>query len=172
MRTGRLLLRRPDASDAPAAFRIDGDPATNRYNPSGPYPDLATSEDALRRWLGHWDTDGYGYWAVAVYPDPEVIGFGGVRRLSWRDRDVLNLYYRFAPSAWGQGYATEMARMAVHLARTHLPHLPIIARIRAANIPSQRTALRAGLARRPDLDTEDHLAFALGCPPEGSTAGS
>ena len=50
---------------------------------------------------------------------------------------------------------------AVTLARTYLPSWPVIARTRVENIPSIRTAQRAGLVRRPDLDTE-HVVFALG----------
>lgn len=160
VRTERLLLRRPEVSDGPAIFRIEGDPATNRYNPR-PYT-REESDVALHRWLAQWDADGCGYWMVTIAPDPTVIGIGGVRRFSWRECDVLNLYYRFTPSAWGAGYATEMARTAVDLARRHLPFLPVIARVRAVNSASQRVAERAGLERRSDLDTEEHLAYALG----------
>lgn len=42
--TERLELRLPCAADGPAMFRIHGDPATNRYNPRGPDPDLDTDE--------------------------------------------------------------------------------------------------------------------------------
>ncbi len=94
----------------------------------------------------------------------QILGFGGVSRLVWRDRDVLNLYYRFTPTAWGQGYATELAQMAVTLARKYLPVWPIIACTRAKNMASIRTAERAGLVRRPDLDTQ-HVVFALGWAP-------
>jgi len=83
---------------------------------------------------------------------------------NWQDQDVLNLYYRFMPSAWGQGYATEMAQTAVHFAQTYLPQLPIIARIRDENVASKRVAERVGLLRRPDLDAE-HVIFALGWVP-------
>ena len=163
-RSDRLILRRPEASDAAAMFRIHGDPETNRYNPAGPDPDQAASEERLREWLQQWQEDGYGYWMATAPPAPEVVGFGGVRRITWGDRQALNLYYRLAPSVWGQGYATELARTAVGLARVHLPHLPVIARTRASNRASMRTAERAGLLRRPDLDTADHLVFALGWP--------
>lgn len=81
----------------------------------------------------------------------------------------MNLYYRFTPSAWGQGYATELARTAVALAQTHFPHWPVIARTRAGNIASMRVAERAGLARRPDLDTE-HIVYALGWMDRGAVA--
>jgi [ribosomal protein S5]-alanine N-acetyltransferase len=116
--------------------------------------------------IEQWKTEGFGYWTALLMQSEEIIGFGGVRHFIWRDLDILHLYYRLTPSAWGQGYATELARTAVTLARKHLSMWPVIARIRAANRPSIRTAERAGLLRSPDLDTE-HLIFALGwAPPE------
>jgi len=161
VRTDRLILRQPRSDDGPAMFAVHGDPATNRYNPAGPDPDRAASEETLRCWLRQWEDDGYGYWAVTPLEGGTVLGFGGIMRLTWRDRDVLNLYYRLTPDAWGRGYATEVARTAVRLARSYVPRLPVIARTRPANIASIRTAERAGLVRRPDLDTE-HIVFALG----------
>lgn len=162
VRTDRLCLRRPDAGDGPAMFRVHGDPETNQYNPAGPDPDLAASEAKLHVWLQQWHEDGYGYWAVAVPPATTVMGFGGVRRITWRNREVLNLYYRLLPAVWGCGYATELAQTAVHLAQAYLPQHPIIACTRPANLASQRTAERSGLLRHPDLDTTEHFVFALG----------
>jgi RimJ/RimL family protein N-acetyltransferase len=159
--TARLTLRRLLPTDGPAMFAVHGDPATYRYSPARPHPDLATSEEMLRGCLRDWETSGFGYWAVTLRQEEKIIGFGGVEHRVWRDRDVLNLYYRFTPSAWGQGYATELAQRAVSLARTYLPQWPVVARTRATTIPSIRTAERAGLIRRPDLDTE-HVVFALG----------
>ena len=52
--TARLVLRRLQSKDGPAIFRVHGDPATNLYNPYGPHPDLATSEEMLRECLQHW----------------------------------------------------------------------------------------------------------------------
>ena len=164
VRTDRLILRRPREDDSAARFRIHGDPATHRYSPDSLDPDQATSDSYLREWLAQWAVDGFGYWAVVLPDTADIIGFGGVRRMVWRDRAILNLYYRFAPSAWGHGYATEVAREAVRLARAHIPALPIVARVRAANIPSIKTAERAGLARRADLDTAEHLIYALDWP--------
>lgn len=159
--TERLILRHPIPEDASAAFAIDGDPATHKYSFSGPDPDFATSEERVHRWLQQWNDNGYGYWAVTLPSTNEVIGFGGVTRFTLHERDVLNLYYRFAPHAWGHGYATETALTAVTLSRKYLPHLPVIARIRPGNTASIRTAEHAGLMRWPDLDTE-HIVFVLG----------
>lgn len=161
--TARLILRRVQPTDGPAMFAVHGDPATYRYSPARPHPDLATSEEMVQSCLQEWDTYGFGYWAVLLAHSAEakIIGFGGVEHRVWREREVLNLYYRLTPSAWGQGYATELAQRAVSLARTTLPQWPVVARTRAENLPSIRTAERAGLIRRPDLDTE-HVVFALG----------
>jgi RimJ/RimL family protein N-acetyltransferase len=105
VRTERLALRRPNAGDAVAFFQIDGNPQANRFNPDGPAPDLAASEARLNEWLRQWQVDGYGYWTLAVPPDSAVVGFGGVRRIIWRDRTVLNLYYKLQPASWRHGYA-------------------------------------------------------------------
>lgn len=162
--TDRLVLRHLQIGDGPAMFAVHGDPATYRYSPAAPHPNLATSEEMLRSCLHHWEVYGFGYWAITLAQEEQIIGFGGVEHRFWRERDVLNLYYRFTPRVWGRGYATEMARTAVTLARKHLPQWPVIARTRAHNTASIRTTKRAGLLRRPDLDTE-HIVFALGWTP-------
>jgi RimJ/RimL family protein N-acetyltransferase len=160
--TERLVLRRLQPGDGPAMFIVHGDPATNQYNPAGPHRNLATSERTLQRWLQHWEMYGFGYWAVKLVQTQEIIGFGGVKHFIWRNRDVLNLYYRITPAAWGQGYATELAKTALTLAREYLPQWPVIARIRPQNTASMRIAEHIGLLRRPDLDTEQHLVFMPG----------
>ena len=66
---------------------------------------------------------------------------------------VLNLFYRFDPSAWGQGFASEAATAVVAWAARRVPDLPLIARVRPANVASQRVAIRAGLIRAAHLDT-------------------
>jgi [ribosomal protein S5]-alanine N-acetyltransferase len=164
VRTERLVLRRLRIDDGPAMFVVHGDAATNQYNPFGPDPDLATSEETLHKWLQGWESEGYGYWAITLLDAEDVLGFGGVRRIVWRDREVLNLYYRFIPEAWGHGYASEMAITAVALARKYMPYWPVVARTREKNVAAIRVAERAGLQRRPDLDTE-HIVFVAGWMP-------
>ncbi|HEY4389261.1 MAG TPA: GNAT family N-acetyltransferase [Ktedonobacteraceae bacterium] len=161
VQTSRLILRRLQPTDGPAMFRIHGDPQTNQYNPAGPHPDLATSEEMLRDCLQYWNDFGFGYWAVTLVQQEAVLGFGGVEHRFWRGQEVLNLYYRFTPGAWGQGYATELAQTAVTLARKHLPQWPVVVRTRTKNLASQQVALRAGLLRRSDLEGE-HVVFVAG----------
>jgi RimJ/RimL family protein N-acetyltransferase len=91
----------------------------------------------------------------AIHGDPRVIGFGGLTRQLFCERQVLNMYYRFEPAAWGYGYATEMATAALALARSWMPELPVIVRTRPGNEAAQAVAQKLHLARAPNLD--DHL---------------
>jgi len=49
LQTTRLFLRPVRADDADALFRIFGDPETNRFNPAGPYPDIAYAQKVLTK---------------------------------------------------------------------------------------------------------------------------
>ncbi|MCC9144517.1 MULTISPECIES: GNAT family N-acetyltransferase [unclassified Arthrobacter] len=172
--TEHLLLRRLENTDHDAAIRIHVDPRTNLHNPEPPAVDAAAK--TLQAFLAHWEREGFGYWAVAERGQPEtVIGFTGLQRALVDDREILNLYYRYDPAVWGRGYAKEGAIEAVRRGRNLLPELPVLARITASNIVSQRTAQAAGLARVPGLDRQyagvPEVYFALGWP-VASAAGA
>ena len=159
--TDRLLLRRPVAADLGELHRIHSDPRTWEDRPEERHGSRAQSGRRLAQWLAHWETRGYGYWTVER--EGEIVGFGGLMLLPrWRGRrgDALNLYYRLEPEAWGFGYASELGRAAVELARLELPSLPVVARIRDGNVRSVRVAQRIGLRRRPELDDADYLVYA------------
>lgn len=141
-------------------FGIHGNPGTYRFHPGGVDRSCEESAARLAGWRRDWREVGFGFWAVSVAPDPRVVGFGGVTRRVFRDRPVLNTYYRFDPSAWGHGYATEMAAAAAGLARRLLPELPMVVRTRPGNRAAQAVAEKLGLARAVDLD--DHLLTYVG----------
>ncbi|WP_026770793.1 MULTISPECIES: GNAT family N-acetyltransferase [Sediminibacillus] len=162
VKTNRLLLRKPRPEDAGDVFKIESDPETNRYRPAGPMKSLEEAVETIKEWRNNWSTDGYGYWLVVLPETDEVIGITGIRQICWRKRDVLNLYYRFSPKAWGKGYAAEAAASSIEMARNYLPELPVLARIRPINTASRKVAQKSGLKRRPDLDTAGHEVFALG----------
>lgn len=154
--TERLLLRRLQESDLDALFEIHGDPETSRFNASGPLASRDAARELLELWLGDWARHGVGYWVVERLDAPgTVVGFSGVRHKELEGRTVLNLAYRYRPQAWGSGYATEVARVALALARKHLPDVPVVAIISLENEPSLRVAERIGMRR-------DHVIDYLG----------
>jgi ribosomal-protein-alanine N-acetyltransferase len=153
--TERLSLRAPAPGDLGAVFAIHGDPETYRFHPASR---MRSEADAVK-WLEHgqreWDRHGVGLWAVRVRTRPEVVGFGGLSRVTFHGRPALNTYYRFALEARSHGYATEMTLAAHGLAARLLPELPRIVRTHPDNDNAQSVAVKCGLARRPELDERD-----------------
>ncbi len=160
--TARLVLRRPVADDIGELHRIHADERTWEHSPESRHSERRQSDEFLRRWTAHWDEHGFGYWTVLRERD--VIGFGGIWLMRrWQGlRDVLNVYYRFDPAAWGRGYATEMVDAAVVLAARHFPGVPLVARVKPENEVSARVAIRSGFERRDDLDELDLVVYARG----------
>ncbi|MFC5825434.1 GNAT family N-acetyltransferase [Nonomuraea insulae] len=142
--TARMVLSRVTADDLDAVHEIHSDPRTSVYHPSGPVTDLESSRAMLDLWLADWDQRGLGYWAARRPGESRVLGFGGLRRAMLDGREVLNLYYRFRPSAWGHGYAVELAQAALVVGKGLGT---VVAVIRDINEPSHRVAERVGMRK-------------------------
>jgi [ribosomal protein S5]-alanine N-acetyltransferase len=151
--TARLSLRRPTAADIDAIFEVQGDPRACLHNPSDRLSRREGAEELYRRWNGQWERCGYGYWVVRRCGSDVQLGFCGVKPMELNRMKILNLFYRLAPSAWGQGFASEAATAVAAWASRQVPELPLIARVRPANVASQRVAIRVGLTRAEHLDT-------------------
>jgi RimJ/RimL family protein N-acetyltransferase len=166
--TARLSLRRPAPGDIDAIFSIHSDPATCVHNPSDALSRREEGLELFHRWNDHWQRFGYGYWVVRRRGSDRQLGFCGTKFMDLNGMSVLNLFYRFEVSSWGQGVAGEAAKAVVGWVSERVPDLPVIARVRPANIASQRVAVRAGLGRVEHLDTagEDGLdwIFATNLP--------
>ncbi|MGC4805507.1 GNAT family N-acetyltransferase [Micromonospora sp. DT233] len=153
--TPRLSLRRPTYADIDAIHRIHSDPRAHAHNPADALSTRAEAEERYRRWDGHWNQHGFGYWTVhGQLRNQQPLGFCGIKLMRLHDRAVLNLFYRLDPLAWGNGIATEAATAVVDWATAHLPEHPVIARVRPDNAASLQVAAHAGLRRAPHLDTD------------------
>lgn len=141
--TARLCLRAPVPEDPPGVCAIQGDPATNAFNPAGP-PDDDECVAMLTSWISDWRS-GVGYWCVRLIEDGPTIGHGGLRTQHLESEVVLNLYYRFAPEAWGHGYATELGEHCLLAAQAAPPAVAVQALIREDNTASLAVALRVGM---------------------------
>jgi len=161
--TARLHLRPVINSDGDDLFRIYGDPATNTFNPAGPYPDIDYARDVLARWLKHWEDYGFGNWAISLKDNPErIIGFGGLNIRSYADISINNLGYRFSTESWGKGLATEFANYAVSYGFNELKLPDISATVRANHLASQKVLTNAGLRYVRDIhDVENAPASML-----------
>ncbi len=142
----RLIYRTPEPGDVHRLFAIFGDPQTNLFNPSGPMASLDDAQRLLNHWLEQWASQGYGWWAVALREAPDhLIGFGGVAPLNYLTERRINLGYRFAVDAWGQGYATELGRDALTMAFQTLGLPQVFGLVRPDHAASIRVLEKLGM---------------------------
>ncbi|WP_295760201.1 GNAT family N-acetyltransferase [Undibacterium sp.] len=142
-----IALRQLYPSDLTAFLKIHCDPKTTQFNPAGPYTPLRATE-LLQTWCAHWEQHGFGYWTVTDSERPEqVIGFGGIMRKKVGHLDGFNIYFRLAPTAWGKGYASQIALASLDLAFTELKASEVLGLVHKDNLASRRTLERAGFVQ-------------------------
>lgn len=125
-----------------AVHAVQIDPLTWRHLPAA-RPKVIDSTRTMIRLSEHsWSGHGFGMWTIRD-PEGTVVGTSGA---IVTDQRVWNLGFRLAPSTWGQGLASELARLAVGRAREASPDTPVTARMVATNPGSVRVAQKAGLS--------------------------
>lgn len=122
---------------------ICSDPRVWTHFPSLQHVKIEQTRVLLDRWINSWDRDELGTWVVRQPGSQTVIGYGGC---SVKQGTFWNLGYRFAYSAQGQGFATELSLEAIRQAKICRPDLPIVAYLLEHNLASARVAEKAGLS--------------------------
>ena len=144
LETERLLLRELTREDFPALCAILQDREV-MYAYEGPFSDREVW-DWLERQQDRYARLGYGLWAAVRKETGEMIGQCGLTMQVWREEQVLEIGYLFQRAQWHQGYATEAARRCKEYAFQELDAEEVCSIIRDTNLPSQRVALRNGMA--------------------------
>lgn len=111
----------------------------------------AFSDDEVTQWLQNqlrrYAEHGFGLWAVVLRGTGEMIGQCG---LTWQEdgsgRPVLEVGYLFQKAFWHNGYAAEAAIACKEYAFERLGAQVVCSIIRDNNLPSQKVALRNGMA--------------------------
>lgn len=154
LRTERLVLRPWRDSDLEPWAAMNADPEVREH-----LGDLLTreqSEDCVARFQDELDRRGYGWWAVEVRATGEFVGFAGLDDV---DDEMpftgVEIGWRLARPAWGQGYATEAALTVLAHGFDSLGLPEILAVTTAANLRSQAVMRRIGMTRDPADDFDD-----------------
>jgi len=143
--TDRLLLRQWRDSDREPFAALNADPAVMEH-----FPALQTREqsDALiDRNIPELDGRGWGLWAMEVKDTGEFIGFTGLNVPTFEAPFLpgVEIGWRLAKGAWGNGYATEAARAALAYAFGPAGLDEIVSFTATTNLPSQRVMQRIGM---------------------------
>jgi len=147
-RTERLLLRPLTLDHVDDYHRVYGDPRTWEHQPSGRHTSRGESARAIERSMESHRAYGFGHCAVVLREPVDGLAAGtflGSAGAAMLGVDAWNLGYRFAPEAWGHGFATEAAAVALAAARATRPETPVTARVLAVNPASVRVLERLGL---------------------------
>jgi RimJ/RimL family protein N-acetyltransferase len=148
IRTARLLLRQWRPADREPFAAMNADPVVMEHFPA---PLSRSDSDALADRIEAQLTEhGYGLWAVE--DDTGFLGFTGLAWQTW-DSDftpALEVGWRLARRAWGNGYATEAATAALHRGFQEVES--IISLTALTNARSQRVMERIGMHREREFD--------------------
>lgn len=121
----------------------------------------------LRTCLENYQRRGFGPYAVVEQSTGDVIGYCGLFYfLDIHGQPEIELGYRLRRAAWGQGYATEAARLVRDYAFHTLHIKRLIALIDPDNVPSIRVAEKIGLHYESEVmlegyDHPDHVYVIL-----------
>ena len=143
--TDRLLLRQWRDSDREPFAALNADPAVMEH-----FPALQTreqSDDLIDRNIPELDGRGWGLWAMEVKDSGEFIGFTGLNVPTFEAPFLpgVEIGWRLAKGAWGNGYATEAARAALAYAFGPAGLDEIVSFTATTNLPSQRVMQRIGM---------------------------
>jgi len=156
LRGARVTLRRwVDADLAPFAA-MNADPDVMRHMTAA--LSRAESDAFAARIEAHFAEHGFGLWALEV----PVLGFAGFVGLSANVAFEIpvagvvappcEIGWRLARGAWGHGYATEAAALALHHGFEEVGLAQIVSFTAIDNHASQAVMRRIGLTRRGEFD--------------------
>ena len=152
VRTDRLVLRRWHETDLEPFARLTADAEVMRYFPatlsSEQSDGLAARADAL------FDTRGYGLWALERLDTGDFIGFTGLAPMpeGIPGSGGVEVGWRLAQSAWGQGFATEAATAALRFGFDTLGLAEVNSITAVINIRSRRVMERLGMLLADEFD--------------------
>ena len=123
------------------------------------------SDAFLDRILRRWDEDGHGLWAIERKADAAFLGFAGLatHRFEAHFTPAVEVGWRLAREAWGNGYATEAGSASLRFGFETLDLTEIVSFTTVSNERSRRVMERLGMTRDP-ADDFDHPNLPAGHP--------
>lgn len=173
--TDRLVLRTWAADDREPFAAMNADPEVMAHFPAT--LSRAESDRMIDRITEGFAQHGFGLWALARRHDARFLGLTG---LSVPDFEApflpaVEVGWRLARWAWGNGYATEAATAALDLGFFRAGLDEVVSFTSAENARSRAVMRRLGMTRDPSADFDHpmirsghrlrpHVLYRLGRP--------
>ena len=155
--TERLLLRDWDSQDLEPFAMMNADPRVMKF-----FPACLTrleSDHMAKRISDRIKERGWGLFALEHKPSGEFIGFTGLSIPSFEAAftPCVEIGWRLAHVAWGQGIAVEAARAVVQLAFSSLALPELVSFTSIENVRSRRVMEKLGMTHNlaDDFDHPD-----------------
>jgi RimJ/RimL family protein N-acetyltransferase len=145
--THRLLLRLPEESDLDAIADLWADPRVTAHI-GGPR-DRQMVVDSFREYIADPESqardEGERWWSVVERDSGELVGLCSLLEKEVAGQTETDLGYFLLPTYWGQGYATEAARLVAAHAFSALGLPSLVAVIDPRNAASIAVARKLGM---------------------------
>lgn len=152
--TERLLLRDWTDSDAAPFAALNADPRVMEF-----FAKALTREESdavMADARARLATDGYGKYATEEKSSGRFIGYIGLAPVDFEASfaPAIEIGWRLARTAWGNGYATESAKAVADHAFTNLGLAELVSFTTEWNRPSRRVMEKIGMTHDPAEDFE------------------
>jgi RimJ/RimL family protein N-acetyltransferase len=147
----RVVLRPWTDEDLPAFAAMNADPEVMRYFRA---PLSREESDKVAQLIrSTTGTQGWGWWALQV-PEMEFAGFVGLSNVPFEASftPAVEIGWRLARAAWGYGYATEGAHLALRYAFDELNLERVVSFTAVENMRSRHVMERLGMQHEQDFD--------------------
>ena len=142
--TDRLVLRAFTEQDVDALHRVLSDREVHRYFPRTDPPSRDRVEKIIASQLEHWKEHGYGWWAVLLRSNQDLIGWCGLQFVP--EFEEAEVAFLLSKAHWGKGLGTEAAQAAARFGFETLGLECLIAIAHVENTASQRVIEKLGLS--------------------------
>jgi RimJ/RimL family protein N-acetyltransferase len=147
LRASRLRPERPWREHARLYEDLFADPAvaaTLWPGARGGPRSRREADEILAADIGHWHEHSFGPWIFFERETGAFVGRGGLRVTAVAGSERAEVLYALRPDAWGEGYATEIATLAIAHAR-RLRLTEVVGLAATSNRASRHVLEKAGM---------------------------
>jgi RimJ/RimL family protein N-acetyltransferase len=149
LETERVILRNWRSSDYALFASMNADPEVMRYFPS--ILERLESDELSAKFDNLVSKNGWGFWIAERKSDSAFLGIVGLNQIDDLPVDnCVEVAWRLAKEHWGNGYATEAAKAALHFAFSILEQDRVAAFTAIGNSASQKVMSRLGMKDRQE----------------------
>jgi RimJ/RimL family protein N-acetyltransferase len=153
--TARMMLEPLAPAHAGELQALFGDPRVARWvTVDGRAESAEQVARAAARNAAHWTRHGFGVWLLRDRETGELLGQGGLQRVTVEGVDEVEAAWSLLPARWGCGYATELAELAIAVAFEELGVDSIV----GLTLPDNHTSRR--VMERTDFRYEREIEHA------------